>query len=289
MAILIGHASIDERGMTKNGSAGDQTGREVCTRLWYDKPWAYVLRCKDSVKAEQMARACERGCANNNIGYNQNRRNTLHTQAQKVNYDLSRITASCETDCSAFMSVCAQAAGIRIPYNSANAPTTSTMKSAFAKTGEFEILTDSKYLTSDKYLKRGDILVKPGSHTVMALQNGSKAAASSANTTGTAAYTRTQFIREVQAAIGAKTDGIAGPETLSRTITVSKSRNSRHAVVRPIQRYLNAQGYNCGSADGIAGVKFDSAVRAYQKAKSCTADGEITAGNNTWKSLLGLR
>lgn len=100
---------------------------------------------------------------------------------------------------------------------------------------------------------------------------------------------RAQFIREVQSAIGAKADGVAGPETLSKTVTVSRTKNNRHPVVRPIQKYLNTLGFSCGDADGIAGIKFDSAVRAYQKANRCIADGVITAGNNTWKSLLGLR
>lgn len=103
------------------------------------------------------------------------------------------------------------------------------------------------------------------------------------------ACARTQFIREVQSAIGAKTDGVAGPETLSKTITVSRTKNNRHPVVLPIQKYLNTLGFSCGNADGIAGVKFESAVRTYQRANSCIADGIITAGNNTWKSLLGLR
>lgn len=172
MAIKIGHASIDERNRVSGGKSGDQTGKEVCRRIWYSKPWSYVLRCKDSAKAEQMAQACEMGCANSCIGYDQYQRNTLYTQAKRVNFDLSKIITPCETDCSAFMSVCAQASGIAIPYNGTNAPTTSTMKAAFTSTGMFEVLTDSKYLTSDKYLKRGDILVKPGSHTVMALENG---------------------------------------------------------------------------------------------------------------------
>lgn len=175
MSILIGHASIDENGKAKNGKAGDQTKKEVCTQEWYNKNWDFVLRCKDPKKAEEMAVACERGCANDNIGYDQNQRNTLNTQAKKVGYDLSKIIAPCETDCSAFMAVCAQAAGINIPYNSGNAPTTSTMKKAFLSTGEFEALTDFKYLISDNYLKRGDIPVKAGSHTVMALENGEKA------------------------------------------------------------------------------------------------------------------
>ena len=119
-----------------------------------------------------MAQACESGCNNPNIGYDQNQRNTLNTQAKKVGYKLQNINAKCECDCSSFMTVCAQAAGINVPYNGTNAPTTSTMKTEFMSTGQFEILTSSKYLTSDAYLKRGDILVKPGSHTVMALENG---------------------------------------------------------------------------------------------------------------------
>lgn len=175
MAILIGHASIDENGKARNGKAGDQTKKEVCTRKWYSKPWDFMLRCKDQNKAEKMAIACERGCANDNIGYDQNQRNTLGIAAGKVGYDLSKIAEPCETDCSEFMTVCARAAGILVPYSSGNAPTTSTMKAAFCRTREFEILTDFKYLISDDYLKRGDILVKAGSHTVMALENGAKA------------------------------------------------------------------------------------------------------------------
>lgn len=102
-------------------------------------------------------------------------------------------------------------------------------------------------------------------------------------------YTKTQFIKDVQSAIGAKVDGIAGAETLSKTITVSRTKNNRHAVVKPIQKYLNYIGYECGTADGIAGTKFDVAIKAYQKANGCVVDGEITAKKNTWKSLLGLK
>lgn len=284
MSILIGHASIDERGKGRGGAAGDQTGKEVCIRTWYDKGWAYVLRCKDPEKAEKMASSCEQACQNENIGYDMNQRNTLNTEAKKVGYILSAIKKKCETDCSALMTVCAQSVKINVPYSGTNAPTTSTMKTAFMSTGEFECLTGSKYLTSDKYLKRGDILVKPGSHTVMALQNGSNVK----NEHQASSYSRTQFIKEVQAAIGAKQDGIAGSETLSKTITVSAIKNQRHAVVRPVQSYLLSQLYRVGAVDGIAGSKFTSAVKAYQKDHGCVADGEITAKKNTWKSLLGM-
>lgn len=169
--MLIGHASIDENKKAKGGKAGDQTGKEVCTRSWYSKPWDVLLRCKDATKAELMAQACEKACANNHIGYDQYQRNTLRIQALSKDWDLSKITVDCETDCSAFMTVCAECAGI--PFSYTNAPTTRTMRKEFQKTGYFDVLTDSKYLNSDKYLKRGDILVKEGSHTVMVLGNSS--------------------------------------------------------------------------------------------------------------------
>lgn len=172
MSVLIGHASIDENGKTKNGAPGDQTGKEVCTRSWYSNKWDYLLRCRDGVRAEIMANSCEKACKNICIGYDQNQRNTLRTQLLKANYDIAKINAPCECDCSSLMAVCAECAGIAIPYSYSNAPTTSTMRKAFTATGFFDVLTDSKYLTSDKYLKRGDILVREGHHTVMVLGNG---------------------------------------------------------------------------------------------------------------------
>ena len=69
---------------------------------------------------------------------------------------------------------------------------------------------------------------------------------------------------------------------------MSKTKNNRHAVVKPIQNYLNYLGYNCGTVDGIAGTKFDNAVKKFQKVNGCVADGEITAKKNTWKQLLKL-
>jgi len=102
-------------------------------------------------------------------------------------------------------------------------------------------------------------------------------------------YSKKQFIKDVQTAISAKVDGIAGSETLSKTITISKSKNNRHAVVKPLQKYLNSIGFNCGTVDGIFGVSTNAAVKAYQKKNNCVVDGEITKSGNTWKKLLGLK
>ena len=102
------------------------------------------------------------------------------------------------------------------------------------------------------------------------------------------AYTYKDFVRDVQACTGAKIDGIAVKETLSKTVTVSTTKNRKHAVVKPLQRYLNTLGFDCGAVDGIAGKLFDNAVRSYQRANGCVIDGIITARNKTWKKLLKL-
>ncbi len=107
--------------------------------------------------------------------------------------------------------------------------------------------------------------------------------------TGKNAYTLEQFIREVQAATGAKVDGIAGPETIAKTVTVSRHINDTHPVVKPIQKRLAALGYTqVGQADGEAGKKFDAALKAFQADHHCRVDGEATAGMKTWRKLLQM-
>lgn len=102
-------------------------------------------------------------------------------------------------------------------------------------------------------------------------------------------YTLEKFIRDVQSAIGAEVDGIAGPETIRKTVTVSAYKNNRHPVVKPIQKRLHAIGYTMvGAADGIAGAKFEAAVNEFQRKNHCWVDGEITAGNKTWRKLLNM-
>lgn len=44
----IVHASINEKGGVTGGQSGDQTGKEICTRSYYNKPWQYVLRYPES-------------------------------------------------------------------------------------------------------------------------------------------------------------------------------------------------------------------------------------------------
>ena len=143
------------------------------------------------------------------------------------------------------------------------------------------------YGTPDKFMTTWGASQLPG-------QTGSNGNASTDSTSGSTpsstAYTKTQFIREIQSCTGSKVDGIAGPETIRNTITISASRNRKHRAVSSIQKRLNALGFDCGTADGIAGPKFTAAVNRYQCniLKYRNLDGEITAGKNMWKSLLGM-
>lgn len=102
-------------------------------------------------------------------------------------------------------------------------------------------------------------------------------------------YSLDAFIRDVQKAIGAEVDGIAGPETISKTITISSTKNDTHPAVRAVQKRLLELGYTqVGEIDGEAGVLFESAVLAFQRDNGCWKDGIITAQNKTWRKLLGM-
>lgn len=104
------------------------------------------------------------------------------------------------------------------------------------------------------------------------------------------AYQHEDFVREVQMCIGAGMDGIAGKQTLSKTVTVSAKKNRKHAVVMPLQKLLKNQGRYTGNLDRSAGPLFTKAVNLYQSnvlGYKCP-DGEITAKQRMWKSLLKL-
>ena len=169
MSVMIAHASIDERGSTKGGKAADQTGKEVCIRSWYNKPWNCVIRFTDASMREKIAKCMEMAANNNHIGYDQNQRNTLLTKARKYNYDVSKVEDDCETDCSALVSVACMYAGIpesMLTLNG-NCATTRTLRPILKASGEVEIFTTPLYISKPDKLIRGDILLKEGAHVAV--------------------------------------------------------------------------------------------------------------------------
>ena len=169
--IKIGQASRDERGRYSGGLAGDQDGREVAIREWYNRPWNKILRARNTAVAGRIAAAMEDACRNDNIGYDQYERTTLYDLCKANGWNIKAVNRPCETDCSALVSVCVNAAGIRVSGDIY----TGNEASALLRTGEFELLTAPKYLLSDEYLRRGDILLYEFHHTAIALQDGRRA------------------------------------------------------------------------------------------------------------------
>lgn len=174
--IKIVHASIDENKRAKGGLAGDQTGKEVCVRDWYSKPWEFVLRHPNENIAHGAANIAYMLADSQLVGYDQNERNSLYNKLKEFGFSVGPYIASgikTETDCSAFVTACYVCAGIKTLQYSGNAPTTSTMKKVYKSAG-FNVLDQAKFLKTDDFLKKGDILVKPGSHTVICLESGAR-------------------------------------------------------------------------------------------------------------------
>jgi len=146
----------------------------------------------------------------------------------------------------------------------------------------------SDAIPTDFYTKKLDRNIMNISYNELMKKTSSEKTVVSKNTTEK--YTQKQFIKDIQSAIGVTVDGIVGKKTLGALPTVSKSINNRHKVIKVLQKYLNSLGYNCGAVDGVAGTKFDAAIKQYQLnvVKMKKPDGELTNNGTTWKHLLGV-
>lgn len=260
MAVRIGHASIDERGRATGGAGGDQTGKELCIRNWYRGSWKVLLRARNPAVATKIAASCMEACSNENLGYDQSSRNTGLQEAKKVNWDFSKITAKAEFDCSSLTAACVQAAGVNV-WSGGNAPTTRTLENVLIETGAFDTLTDSKYLVGSAHLRTGDILLNPGSHVVMVLDDGDFA------TLKPKPHNK-----------------IASSVTYSMVLPLVK-RGDEGELVKTIQQLLLLRDCDPGDVDGEFGKNTRAAVEQLQGKAKIEVDGKV--GGDTWTVLLG--
>lgn len=247
--VYVGSARSDERGKATGGKAGDQTGREVSKQKWYkhSKGWR-VLRCKIPEMRRLIADAMRAACDNNKIGYDQVQRLTLYNLIKAFNFDPSKASTACETDCSALVRVCVLYALRKTGRNiEIDNFITSNQMSVLLKTGLFAELTESKYTSKSDYLMEGDILVtKTKGHTVVVLNSGDKA-------------------------------GDATPE-VNRPLGSEILRNGDEgSAVKELQSWLLQIGYDLGKwgADGDFGDATEMAVRQFQKDHGCEVDGKV--------------
>ena len=114
MTIVIGAARQDENNYIGGGKKGDQTGHEVESYAWTDRPgdgWN-ILRYKDPAKRENAARMLQQIIDNPNFGYSQWTHGALEKAGRAVNWDFSKVTTPVDTDCCDLQRTLAIANGI---------------------------------------------------------------------------------------------------------------------------------------------------------------------------------
>lgn len=161
MAVVLGSARSDSRGMYSGDQAGDQKQAsipdykgEVGLENFYNHKLGWViLRAKDPDVAYKIAKAMLQACNNKNIGYDQGQRLGIITYG-------TNSTVKTECDCSSLVRQCVkEASGV-----DAGNFTTQNEKSKLLATKLF----DEVKFTKQSDLRVGDILVtlKQG-HTVV--------------------------------------------------------------------------------------------------------------------------
>ena len=293
MTLIIGSARIDENGNLKNGKAGDQTGKEVCTQSYYmhKKGW-YVLRPKSVTHANALALAMKQACDNNKIGYDQNERNGVITQLK--NYGtLDKIAKATECDCSSLVRACIiQACGKDVGNI-----TTANEASVLANSGLFEA---KKSVTGEGMLYNGDILVtKTKGHTVIVTSGRSRGSTTTSTTTTTkssvtmaSSSTYDPWVYRLQVTLnklgyrdyeGKKLveDGKFGTRTLSACPLLKIG--AKGELVGLVQERLVSVGFSL-KVDKDFGSTTKSKVKKFQANRGLQADGDI--GKKTWPFLL---
>lgn len=237
MAVKLSNCGHDENGRYAGGKAGDQTGTEYQIIDWYSRPWKCVLRFEDKKIAAMIADMAKKAALNDLIGYDQgtagnyNDRYTFWQHLKASNYDPAQITIACESDCSASTAAIIKGAGYRLGIqalqNVSIYLTTYKMREALQTAGA-KLLTDKKYLTSDAYIKEGDILLNDEHHVAIAITSGAKAAGTTQSTATTGTTTETVYtvkagdtLSKIAAKYGttyqklASYNGIANPNKIS--------------------------------------------------------------------------
>lgn len=80
-------------------------------------------------------------------------------------------------------------------------------------------------------------------------------------------------------------NGVYVPVTPTVATHRTLKKGSKGEDVKALQTFLNLNGYNCGVADGIFGVKTEAAVRALQKAQPACGTPDGIVGTRTWSVI----
>lgn len=294
----ISNCGHDERNRYSGGQAGDQTGREWYIRPWWNDSWNVVLRHPDAKTRNLIADMAIKAAQNNLIGYDQGQRLTFWQHLKASNYDPAQITVKCEADCSSGVAAIVKGAGYRLgnkAMQNVNASITTWNERNALNAAGFQVLTDSKYLTSDAYLLAGDILLNESRHTTINVTNGSKSGGSSAAVAPSTSSSSGKLsvdgwwgvatTRALQKALGTTVDGIVSGQDADNMASVNrgglvtsswKVGRGGSAMVKALQRKIGV------TADGYFGK---NTCKALQRYLGTTQDGIVSAPSSMVKAL----
>ena len=280
MSHYISNCGHDENYNYHGGQAGDQTGTEWEIRTWYSYPWNCVLRHPDANVRALHAEMAEAAAKNNNIGYDQYQRDTFGIQLKASGDDPAKITVKCETDCSKGIIDITKAIGRRLGISALKniqATYTGNMRSYYKAAG-YQVLTDSKYLTSPDYLMPGDILLNDVNHVATNITQGSKASAASANAS-------------TPVSSGNSSNQLIGTCSVELKTFLKGATDDQ---IRTIQILLSKLGYKGknGKAlaiDGYLGDDTAYAVEQFQKKMGMKNINFGTIAAKTWQLLISAK
>lgn len=160
MGARVAYASISENG-TINGALGDQTGKELRVRDYYNFGQTLYFRFNDSKDAWWMGDISERICNNDLVGYGQSSRTTIFNILKSNGWQSSKINKKCNCDCSELVVVSFNCIYEKILLRADTY--TGNLKERLLKTGKGTIHT----ITSGYKPMCGDIVFKPNKHAVI--------------------------------------------------------------------------------------------------------------------------
>ena len=294
----ISNCGHDERNRYSGGQAGDQSKTEWYIRPWWNDSWNVVLRHPDAKTRNLIADMAIKAAQNNLVGYDQNERLTFWNHLKASNYDPAQITIKCEADCSSGVAAIVKGAGYRLgntAMQNVNASITTWNEKNALKAAGFQVLTNSKYLTSDAYLLAGDILLNESRYTAINVTNGSKSGGSSTTFTPSTStssgklsvdgYWGVATTKALQKTLGTTVDGIVSGQDANNMASVNRG-GLEHAswkigrggsqMVMALQRKIGV------SADGYFGK---NTCKALQRYLGTTQDGIVSAPSSMVKAL----
>lgn len=172
---MLSNCGHDERWAYSGGAAGDNNGTEWQLMSWYSYPWNVMIRYPNAEVRHWMGNQARAAALNNCIGYDQGQRGTFWNNLVDSDYDCAQITVKCETDCSAGVLAICKAAGFHFGIKALmdiNHWGTTWGEEQILRDAGFEIHREAKYLSSDKYLDNGDILLNTQNHTAFNVSRG---------------------------------------------------------------------------------------------------------------------